>query len=269
MAEGLCDEKIVTLQPDRYALSVNLVIDQGNSSCKLAVFDGGELRWFATRETLRGDILSEAFERYTSIDAVIYSDVGWTERPPLEDFNIEPGRMLLRLTPETPVPLRVDYQRQGLGGDRLAAAVGAHSLVGDEGRALVIDAGTAITYEYLGLAGCYQGGNISPGLGMRFRALSTFTSRLPLIEDWAEVAIGGIGHTTQGAISIGVVEGLVREMRSYIHDARQADAHMRVLLTGGDAPYLLQQLPMQGLEHVPHLVLTGLNSILEYNKKIR
>ena len=82
---------------------------------------------------------------------------------------------------DTPLPVINLYETpETLGYDRMAAVVAANEQF--PGRdILVIDAGTCITYEFIDSLGQYHGGNISPGLQMRFKALHQFTGRLPLV----------------------------------------------------------------------------------------
>ena len=81
------------------------------------------------------------------------------------------------------LPIKVRYKTpETLGRDRLAAAVGANYLQPGKDL-LVIDAGTAITYELVDASGSYLGGNISPGMTTRFRALNQFTKKLPLVTE--------------------------------------------------------------------------------------
>ena len=83
---------------------------------------------------------------------------------------------------------------------------------------LVIDAGTAITYELIDASGSYLGGNISPGMTTRFRALNLFTEKLPLVVEQEYIPL--VGTDTETAIQAGVVNGIVCEMDGYIEMLR-------------------------------------------------
>jgi type III pantothenate kinase len=166
------------------------------------------------------------------------------------------------LNENTPVPITTGYETPAtLGKDRLAAAVGANYLQPDK-NILVIDAGTAITYEFIDSKGVYAGGNISPGLTTRFRALNHFTGKLPLVNETEDVPF--IGSNTEMAIIAGVVNGIVFEMDGYIDTLKAQYKDFFVFLTGGHSFYFERRLK----NHIfadPNLVLTGLNRILEYN----
>ena len=84
------------------------------------------------------------------------------------------------LSHNSKLPFKIEYETpETLGTDRIAGVAGAFNLF-PQSELLVIDAGTAITYDFLS-EGIYRGGNISPGLNMRFRALNKFTGKLPLV----------------------------------------------------------------------------------------
>ena len=146
-----------------------------------------------------------------------------------------------------------------LGIDRIVGVIGALALVG-KGPVLVIDAGTAITYDVADAEGVYLGGSISPGLQMRFRALHAFTARLPLVAPVADPPL--TGDTTETAIQAGVIEGLRAEVAGII--ARYRDRYgeaLPVFLTGGDLPYFENQAKSLNFAD-PDLILKGISHIL-------
>ena len=160
------------------------------------------------------------------------------------------------------LPIAVDYSHpETLGCDRLAAAVGAASLCKGEDL-LVIDAGTAITFDHVTVSGCFKGGNISPGIKMRFKALHTFTGKLPLVEAEGETPF--LGFSSETAIRAGVIRGICFEMMGYIAAVREQTSQLSVFLTGGDAFYFEKRLKIPIFAE-PNLVLTGLYRILLHN----
>jgi type III pantothenate kinase len=148
-----------------------------------------------------------------------------------------------------------------LGLDRLAAAIGAHGLFPDEDL-LVIDAGTAITFDLIERNGTFAGGNISPGLRIRFRALHEFTKKLPLIEASDDFQV--IGQSTEEAIRAGVINGMVFEIDGTIDLIRKKIPEIRPVLTGGDAHFFERRLKNPIFVKF-EVTLIGLNRILEYN----
>ncbi|RZK23354.1 MAG: type III pantothenate kinase, partial [Flavobacterium sp.] len=132
----------------------------------------------------------------------------------------------------------------------------------------IIDAGTCITYDLLNSDSVYFGGSISPGIGMRFAALNFYTKRLPLV-DWntSETQIPE-GTDTITAIKNGVLRGIVNEVEGNIAIENKINNGLRVLITGGDATFLLEQLKNSifapQITHDPYLVLKGLNEVIAF-----
>ncbi len=148
-----------------------------------------------------------------------------------------------------------------VGVDRLLAALGAHAKSGDA--CVVIDAGTAVTVDFIDAWGVFQGGVIAPGLGAMLRAMHEGTSRLPLLttpRTPAEVPSGPIGRTTREAMMLGAmraIQGLAHRMIDQYAEVN--GAYPRVIATGGDAALLFEHDEL--VEHVvPDLVLMGMAS---------
>lgn len=129
---------------------------------------------------------------------------------------------------------------------------------------LVIDSGTAITYNYVDENGVFIGGNIAPGMEMRFRGLHQFTARLPYVEPRDQY--GGIGLTTETAIRNGVMEGILFEVEGYIARFRDDHVNPKIIVTGGNSSFLEGRLPAE-VYFCADLGFIGLNSILEFQKK--
>ena len=171
----------------------------------------------------------------------------------------------------TPVPIVNRYDTpQTLGQDRLAAAVGAESLCPDE-NLLIIDAGSAITYDFVSDKGEYMGGNIAPGLKMRLTMLQRMTKKLPLVEVEEHELIPLFGKNTRDAIAAGVIRGIAYEVKGYMRTLSEKVPHFQTFLTGGNAPYILNNVRTSRTEKrdirvEKNLVLIGLNTILIFNK---
>jgi len=112
--------------------------------------------------------------------------------------------------------------------------------------------------------GEYLGGNISPGINMRLKAMHTFTAKLPLVE--IGLPIENLGNSTVKALQNGAVKGTFREIDSFIEEIRQDLGDLIVILTGGDAK-LFENWTKNMIFAAPNLVLEGLNEILKYNVK--
>jgi type III pantothenate kinase len=244
-----------------FVAGMNIVIDIGNSRIKFARFsDGGLVEQFA-KDEFGLDWFSLWLDDYPEADKCILSAVGKVEES-WKDYLQKRFGYFIFFDASTPVPVVNLYKTpETLGKDRLAGVIGANNIF--PGRAvLVIDYGTAITFDYLSSAGEYQGGNISPGLQTRFRALNHFTSGLPLVRPEPLFLLSGID--TESAIRAGVMKGIVYETEGYVIRFREENEQGVVVLTGGDAGYFAGWIkPPIFVDH--DLVINGLNTILEYN----
>lgn len=239
-----------------------LTVDAGNTAVKVAIFQDEHMVHSVTGKVNASEAI-DAVLRYNSVDGICYCCVG-QEDPGLAAYLAASGLPFVRLDADTHVPIAVEYgSRATLGVDRLAAAVG----VSVEGAALVVDAGTAVTSDLV-VDRRFVGGNISPGLRLRFRSLNAFTSRLPLVGPEGELPL--FGHDTVTAIRSGVVRGLVGELVSVYESSRRVYDNIKMVLTGGDASVLCPLLEDVGVDVIadPEIVGRGLVRIFNYNDKI-
>ena len=245
----------------------NLTIDNGNTSVKVAYFIGSRL--VATNRFVRHDsrLLERFISSYKPDSAIVCSTASSTASERIEQLAEQRCRRAILLTHETPMPITLGYRTpQTLGRDRIATAVGAWTMARNQGGGdvLVIDAGTAITYDLVEADGCFRGGNIAPGLRLRFKALHEHTGRLPLIEPEGDAPL--VGYDTETAIRSGVLLGLAGEVKQYIAELRCTRPDLTVFLTGGDSALLLPLLGDGRIIHTEHFAAEGLNRILLYNQ---
>jgi len=239
---------------------VNLIIDIGNTNAKLAVFNNGEIEKVLCCHNHTLDGLSELCKQYPIEKGILSSVITLDDdiRQILHNLPFP----IMEFTHKTPIPIRNLYQTpQTLGPDRLAAAIAANMLRPNE-QILVIDAGTCITYDFIDELGQYHGGNISPGIDMRFKALQAFTGKLPLIACEGETPL--LGKDTETAIRAGVKQGVSFEIDGYIRQLKKIYPSLLVFLTGGNEFSFDTNLKNTIFADV-FLVLKGLNRILEYN----
>lgn len=243
---------------------MNLCIDQGNSRTKIALFDkNGRLVKSLMYKSFASADVERLFQLYDIRDSIISSVVN-IEPAIVNALNRLSNRFIL-LDHLTPTPIVNGYDTpETLGLDRLAAAVGAASLSPNE-NLLIIDIGTAITYDFVNAAGTYLGGNIAPGLRLRFTSLKQMTKKLPLVEAEENELIPLFGKNTRDAIVAGVIRGVAYEVKGYMHSLEKQVSHYKTYLTGGHAPYILNNVK-RPIVHEKNLVLIGLNGILEFNK---
>jgi type III pantothenate kinase len=240
---------------------MNIIIDQGNSAAKVALFDRDVLV-----KNIQADVLSQADLQLIIQEFHPQAGILCTVKQlDASIFAFLSGHIpaFYKLTHQLPLPLTMDYQTpQTLGMDRVAAAVGAASQQ-PGANLLVIDIGTAITLDFVTAGGVYKGGNISPGPELRFKALHHFTNRLPLINEQGDLP--ALGYDTPTAIRSGVIEGIVRELDSYIEEYKKNE-NILAFLTGGYAFYFESKLK-NTIFADGNLVLKGLNEILNYQQK--
>ncbi|MDD4514134.1 type III pantothenate kinase [Massilibacteroides sp.] len=239
---------------------MNLIIEQGNSSSKVAVYSDERIVEYLQYKTLEEQTLMPLFDKYQLTQGILSTVIAVDD----ELNNYLKGRLerFIFLDETTRLPIINTYKTPAtLGKDRIAAVVGANYL--HPGRdILVIDAGTAITYDFINALGVYLGGSISPGMTTRFKALNYYTSQLPLVKETEDIP--PIGFDTVSSIQSGVVNGIIYEMNSYIEDYRRKSPSLLVFLTGGHSNYFERRLKNSIFADI-NLVLTGLNRILEYN----
>ena len=240
---------------------MNLVIDIGNSQTKAAIFDGGEIVQTIFSKSFDGAELENLKRTYPDLNQAILSSVAGIDQSLLEELRQE-FTFFLEFNHQTPVPIENLYESKStLGLDRLAAAVGGVSLIPGKDL-LIIDAGSAITFDLIDKKRSFLGGNISPGLAMRFKALHQFTQRLPEItaaDQWQ-----WYGKTTEEAIRAGVQNGMIFEIDGMIEDMNKRIPGCLTILTGGDS-YFFEKKLKNTIFVKFELTLIGLNRILEYN----
>lgn len=242
---------------------MNLCIDRGNSRTKTGIFQNEKLKAARIYDIFNREKLTALFSVF-DIQNTILSGVVETDEE-IKLFLKKNSRHYIELTHETPLPFENKYRTpQTLGKDRLAAIAGAEWLKPSTDL-LVIDAGTAITYDFIDASGVYHGGNIAPGIEMRARALHNYTSKLPYVSPSEEPPL--LGFDTESAINAGVIQGVVFEIDGYIDALRIKYPELSTFLTGGSIFYFDKKLK-NSIFAEKFLVLFGLNRILQYNVKL-
>lgn len=241
---------------------MNLCIDQGNSRTKVALFEGMVLEKSIIYKTFHSSDVEQLFRLYPIQDSIISSVVNI--EPAVVNVLARKSKRFILFDHTTPIPIRNGYDTpETLGQDRLAAAIGAVSLCENE-NLLIIDAGSAITYDFVSAEGVFLGGNIAPGLKMRFTALRQMTKKLPQVETDENELIPLFGRNTQDAIAAGVVRGIGYEVKGYMNSLAKQVKHLQTFVTGGNATYILNQVKLP-IHFEKNLVLIGLNKILLHN----
>lgn len=239
---------------------MNLVIDIGNTFIKIFLFENRKISF--TQKISSTDIFKifDLVDDLNQPEKIIISSVIKLPHSFYTKIN-HLAKKIIYLNENTKLPIINTYQSNTLGKDRIAAAVGANTIFPDT-NVLVFDAGTALTIDFITENGQYMGGNISPGMLMRFKALNTFTNKLPLLDKSEDYFL--TAKNTKDAIISGVQNGIIFEIDTYIDEYRKKYTNLKAILTGGDSFFFEHKLKNR-IFAKPFLTAVGLNRILEYN----
>ncbi|HPE86651.1 MAG TPA: type III pantothenate kinase [Bacteroidales bacterium] len=238
---------------------MNLVVDSGNTLCKVALFSGGKFLRSDRTSNLTAAFLDHflGFARPTQIFLSSVRATGAEERGLLSAYGD-----VMTFAEAKHIPLKIAYATpQTLGSDRIAAAVYAVSQFPGENVCVII-VGSCITADLVTADGIYQGGTISPGPEMRLHALHFFTGNLPEPEF---VPVETLPETSTAAcIQAGVFSGVLAEIEYYIRYYRQHFPGLHVIVSGGFISSFEKKInyPIFAQNDI---VLKGLNLILNYN----
>ncbi len=257
-----------------------LAIDVGNSNTSVGVFDGETLKCelrLSTHRSATRDEIAMSLERALALSGLQFSDLEAAVMacvvPPvlgpwrqalshyvgMEAMVVEPGI-------RTGMPIRYDPP-QDVGADRIVAAVAAHHRYGkdDQHGIIVVDFGTATTFDVVSPRPEYLGGIIAPGIGISADALFARAAKLPRVDITRPDAV--IGRNTGAAIQSGLVYGYISLVEGLLSRIRnELDWPSRVVGTGGFAATVARDSDC--IEFVDDaLVLYGLRLIHERNNR--
>ena len=239
---------------------MELVIDIGNTRAKAALFINNGIHKVFNSEHA-DQILLDEIKPY-KIRSIIISSVRQLDEDLIQTWRaVAP---LIVLDHKTPLPIHNAYKTpETLGKDRIAAVVGGRFLF-SEGPVLCIDAGTCITYDVLTEKNVYLGGNISPGIHLRYRAMDEFTDALPLVD---ELEVDNLyGQSTVDSMATGVITGMSAEIDGMIHRYQEEFPGIQTVICGGDARYFVNNVKKKIFAN-RNLVLLGLHKILIFNER--
>jgi type III pantothenate kinase len=239
-----------------------LILDLVNTNQKIALFDAGNLLWVQANKQISLSLVRNIVKQNCGIDSCILSSV--VKVPATLQSFLEKHFRFILLDEHTPLPILNLYRTpETLGKDRLASAVAVFNQFPGH-PALIINAGTAVTYDVVTKKGEYLGGSISPGMNMRFRALHTFTKQLPLLT-YSEIDFL-TGDDTDKSVLSGVINGMAAEMEGMIVYYQKEYPGIKVNLSGGDLNYFVNRLKIS-IFALPNIVIYGLQQILAFNDK--
>jgi type III pantothenate kinase len=255
-----------------------LAIEQGNTNTLFAVHDGSDwvAQWrTATQSTRTADeyaawlfqLLAMTELKFEMLDACIISSV-----VPQSVFNLRNlARRYLKVEPlvigenvDLGIPVRLEKPSEA-GADRLVNAIGAHTVF--PGDLIIIDSGTATTFDIVAADGGFEGGVIAPGINLSMEALHTAAAKLPRVAIRRPVKT--IGRDTVGAMQSGVfwgyialIEGLIARIKA------EWGRPMTVVATGGVAS--LFQGATDAIDHFDSdLTIRGMLEIHRRNSGVR
>lgn len=240
-------------------MQTNLLIDIGNTNAKAVFYYSGrmgKLHRSSDRDALNF-IVSIIESTEAEIQTIVVSNVRTSNDPVRERLTPLCKRIIfLDYKTELPIDLKYSFDAHELGADRIASALAVASMFKGQD-CIKFDFGTALTIDFIDRTGKYLGGNISLGMRSRFRALNEFTGLLPYIGVDSEFP--NVGVTTTGAMSAGVVFGLIFEVEGYI---KKYPNHT-IILTGGDSFYFADRI-RHTVFATQDMVLQGLAIIADY-----
>ncbi|WP_043586478.1 type III pantothenate kinase [Geminisphaera colitermitum] len=195
------------------------------------------------------------------IDEIAFCSVVPDASPRLRDVAAGAGLASWQLDYTCALGVPISYPRPTeIGQDRLANAAGAHALVGSP--AVVIDLGTAVTFDIITTQGGYEGGIITPGPALVTRYLHEHTAQLPLVEDLVSPVQSVVGKSTKEAIRIGAIigyPGMIQALLDAVLGELAARAEPTpVIVTSGGAASMVAARLRQPTRDIPDLTLQGL-----------
>ena len=242
---------------------MNLIVDVGNTFVKFAVYKNGNLKLKISFELSEFEKQYKLLKKdFPKLKSAIISSVGRLSKKQIEIIGDD--LKVLELSSKIKLPFKNLYKTpKTLGVDRMALVSASVKEFPDK-NILIIDAGTCITYDFITEENTYLGGAISPGIRLRYKTLNNLTANLPLLETDLPKTI--IGDSTEASIHSGVVFGVVKEIDGVIEQYIEEYPDLTVILTGGDAKFLSNQLKNSIFAN-SNFLLEGLNYILDYNSK--
>lgn len=243
--------------------ATTLCFDFGNTLLKCGVFIIDRLTEVVSLENNRQETIEKLLDKYKPECTILSSVI---DHPKEIEKVLTERSSFVKLDSSTRLPFTTPVSKpQTIGADRLALAAFASFFYKDQNN-LVIALGSCITYNFINKYNSFNGGSISPGMEMRFKALNHYTAKLPIVKvDWNFPLIG---YDTETNILSGVLLGMVSEIDGIIDAYKEKFEKFNVLLTGGDTANFAQHLKNKIFAD-PYLILKGLYAISKYNHDIK
>lgn len=252
-----------------------LAIDIGNTNISFGLFVGERLikRFSITSDTgidtvkyielIRSNIEEDIELEGAIIGSVVKELTNRIQYAILSQFGVKAHI----LSADSGMPITIDVlNKTELGADRIANGVAGYKMF-PEG-VIVIDFGTATTFDIVNSDGAFIGGLIAPGLGTQLESLTKSTSKLPKID--VEGVGAAIGNDTKSAILAGVVRGSACMADGMIESCiSEIGEHCKIIVTGGYGQLVSKYMKTNIDIVCPDLTLEGLNLLFEQNRPIQ
>lgn len=260
-----------------FTINMLLTIDTGNTNTVFAIFNEDALVGKWRMSSARGQTADEC--------AIILAqflqtkDIGYKDITAVVISNVVPQNMFMLKTlcssyigvepivvGESDIDLGIEVKlekKSEIGADRIVNAVAAYEKFG--GNVIVIDFGTATTFDVIDNEGAYIGGVIAPGINLSMKALHLATAKLPEVDVAKPEKV--IGNSTIGAMQSGIYWGYVSLIEGMVSRIKKEyGADMKVLATGGLAPLFAEEVDViDGIEH--DLTIDGMRLIYMKNER--
>lgn len=243
-----------------------LAVSVGNTRTRVGAFVEGKLVETAAFENERdgdlGDAIEHAFSPLRQVEEaiVLMSSVNPPVTPKIEEqIARHLHREIRHVERDLPIPIGRQLDREAIvGEDRLLNAAAAYDVL--KQACVVVDAGTAMTIDFVDGAGTFHGGAITPGAQLMLDSLHQRTALLPEVE-FAKPT-NPVGHNTMEAMRVGVFHGMRGMVREIVEKfAEHAGQYPTVIATGGDGDLLFRDYDLID-RVVPDLTLLGLAATL-------
>jgi type III pantothenate kinase len=243
--------------------TTTLCFDFGNTLLKCGVFIIDRLTEVVPLKNDQPATIAALLDKHKPECTILSSVI---DHPPEIEKLLAERSSFVKLDSSTKLPFTTPVSKpETIGADRLALAAFATFFYKGQNN-LVIALGSCITYNFINKYNSFNGGSISPGMEMRFKALNHYTAKLPLVKvDWDFPLIG---YDTNTNILSGVLLGMAAEIDGIIDAYKEKFGKFNVLLTGGDTANFAQHLKNKIFAD-PYLILKGLYAISKYNHDIK
>jgi type III pantothenate kinase len=208
-----------------------IVLDAGNTALKIAVFENEEIKQVFRISFEEFPQFIRKNENFRTIPAIISSVLNFDKTTILKKHFDK----IHELSPNSLLPIGLNYLTpETLGKDRICNAAAIYQF-NKHNNSVSIDVGTCVKFDFVSDKGNYEGGSISPGIQLRYKALNDYTDNLPLLNELTKTEL--IGKNTHQSIHSGVINGIEAEIKNLMQRYYEEYEDLTFFMTGGDVKY--------------------------------